>query len=105
MIFTIGVASRIDDEHIGMTGTGVETFDENGEREMTIDLPNSELNVNTSVITTKKQVVIKREDFKLTGRTMEFNMKTKRGTLGGGVKMLIYNLQYEMPEKPEPKVP
>ena len=105
MIFTIGVASRIDDEHIGMTETEVETFDENGDHEMTIDLPKSELNVNTSVITTKKHVEIKREDFSITGETMEFNMKTKKGTLGGGVKMLIYNLEDEVSEKPEPKTP
>ena len=106
MIFTIGVASRLDDEHIGMTETEVETFDENGEHEMTIDLPKSELNVNTSVITTKKHVEIKREDFSITGETMEFNMKTKKGTLGGGVKMLIYNLDNEMSDKPEePKAP
>ena len=105
MIFTIGVASRIDEEHIGMTETEVETFDENGGHEMTIDLPKSELNVTTSVITTKKHVEIKREDFSITGETLEFNMKTKRGTLGGGVKMLIYNIQDELPEAPEPKKP
>ncbi len=106
MIFTIGVASRLDDEHIGMTETEVETFDENGDHEMTIDLPKSELNVNTSVITTKKHVEIKREDFSITGETMEFNMKTKKGTLGGGVKMLIYNLDNEVSDKPvEPKAP
>ncbi len=105
MIFTIGVASRIDDEHIGLTETEVETFDENGEHEMTIALPKSELNVTTSVITTKKHVEIKREDFSITGETLEFNMKTKRGTLGGGVKMLIYNIQDELPATPEPKAP
>ena len=105
MIFTIGVASRLDEEHIGMTETEVETFDENGEHEMTIDLPKSELNVTTSVITTKKHVEIKRRDFELTGETLEFNMKTKRGTLGGGVKMLIYNIQEELPESPAPKTP
>ena len=105
MIFTIGVASRIDEEHIGMTETEVETFDENGEHEMTIALPKSELNVTTSVITTKKHVEIKRHDFEITGETLEFNMKTKRGTLGGGVKMLIYNIQEELPEAPEPKNP
>ncbi len=105
MIFTIGVASRIDEEHIGMTETEVETFDENGEHEMTIALPKSELNVTTSVITTKKHVEIKRADFSITGETLEFNMKTKRGTLGGGVKMLIYNIQEELPETPAPKAP
>ena len=105
MIFTIGVASRIDEEHIGMTETEVETFDENGEHEMTIDLPKSELNVTTSVITTKKHVEIKRRDFELTGETLEYNMKTQRGTLGGRVKMLIYNLDDEVSDKPETPKP
>ena len=105
MIFTIGVASRLDEEHIGLTETLVETFDENGEHEMTIDLPKSELNVTTSVLTTKKHVEIKREDFSITGETLEFNMKTKRGGLGGGVKMLIYNIQEELPDAPAPKTP
>ena len=72
---------------------------------MTIALPKSELNVTTSVITTKKHVEIKRHDFEISGETLEFNMKTKRGTLGGGVKMLIYNIQEELPETPSPKTP
>jgi hypothetical protein len=97
MVFTIGVASRVDESHVQMTDTQVETFDENGEHEMTIDLPTSVLDVNTSEISTKKHVAIKREDFELTGETMKFNMKTKQGTLGGGVRMLIYNLDDEAP--------
>ena len=32
-------------------------------------------------------------------------MKTRQGTLGGGVKMLIYNIQEELAAVPEPKVP
>jgi hypothetical protein len=108
MVFTIGVASRVDESHILMTDTQVETFDENGGHEMTIDLPTSVLDVNTSEISTKKHVEIKRDDFELTGETMKFNMKTKQGTLGGGVRMLIYNLDDETPAPPEtpaPKVP
>lgn len=105
MIFTIGVASRLDDEHVGMEATEVETFDENGDHEMSIDLPKSTLNVNTSVISTKKHVEIKRADFSITGETMDFDMKTKKGTLGGGVRMLIYNLDDEVADSPEPKTP
>ena len=110
MIFTIGVASRLDDEHIGMTETQVETFDENGGQEMIIDLPKSELNVTTSVISTEQHAAIKRTDFEITGQTMKFNMKTKQGTLGGGVRMLIYNIKEQLPDAPastapEPKTP
>ena len=106
MFFTIGVASKIDEENVGLAETQIETFDDDGASEMTIDLPQSVLNVNTNVISTKKHVEIKRADFSLTGETMEFNMKTKQGNLGGGVKMLIYNLEEEeVPAAPEPKIP
>lgn len=105
MIFTIGVASRIDADHIGMTETLVETFDENGDHEMIIELPKSKLNVSTNVISTEKHVAIKRVDFEITGETMEFNMKTKQGTLGGGVRMLIYNIHAELPDAPRVQNP
>jgi lipopolysaccharide export system protein LptC len=62
---------------------------------MSIDLPNSTLDLTTSVISTKKLVTIKRADFELTGNTMEFNTKTRAGGLGGKVRMLIYNLEDE----------
>ena len=98
MIFVIGVATRIDADHIDMSDMQIETFDEEGAHEMAIDLPTSILDLNTSVISTKKHVTIRRDDFILTGEEMEFNTKTKQGTLGGGVKMIIYNL-----DNPPPK--
>lgn len=106
MRFIIGVAKRIDEKHIEMSQLQVETFDEQGEREMSMDLPTSVLDVTTSVITAQKQVTIRREDFELTGETMTFNTKTKQGGLGGNVRMLIYNLENEAADtasNPEPK--
>jgi hypothetical protein len=107
MTFNIGVASRIDDTHIQMADLQVETFDDDGAREMAMDLPTSVLDLTTSVITAQKQVTIKREDFELTGNTMIFNTKTKQGGLGGKVRMLIYNLENETAQTPPaaPKPP
>ena len=104
MIFIIGVAKRLDADHIDMANMEVETFDEQQQHEMYIDLPTSILNLNTSIISTQKHVTIRREDFVLTGETMEFNTKTKQGTLGGSVKMLIYNLDNQTP-KPDSETP
>jgi hypothetical protein len=104
MIFVIGVATRLDADHIDMANMQVETFDEQGQHEMDIDLPKSVLDLNTSVISTQKHVTIKREDFILTGETMEFNTKTKQGSLGGSVRMLIYNLDNPA-EKPASETP
>ena len=99
MYFVIGVARRTDPEHVEMSDLEIETFDEEGNSEMAIDLPTSTLDLTTRIITTQKQVRIKRDDFELTGETMEFNTETKEGKLGGKVRMLIYNLASETDEK------
>lgn len=93
MNFKIGVASRLDDNHVKMKDLKIETFNDEGAHEMAIDLPTSVLDLDTSVITTDKHVTIRRVDFELTGESMAFNTQTKQGGLGGGVRMLIYNLQ------------
>lgn len=106
MTFNIGVASRLDDEHIQMSDLQVETFDDEGQHEMAIDLPSSVLDLTTSVISTKVHVTIRRADFELTGESMVFNTKTRQGGLGGSVRMLIYNLEDETSgasDSPQPK--
>ncbi len=105
MRFDIGVAKRIDDNHVEMSELQVETFDEAGEREMVIDLPTSVLDLTTSVITANRPVKIQRDDFEITGETMTFNTKTKQGGLGGRVRMLIYNLETEMHPTPKTAPP
>src|SRR5687768_2179828 len=45
MRFNIGVARRIDEKHIEMAELQVETFDEQGQHEMSIDLPTSVLDL------------------------------------------------------------
>ena len=93
MTFTIGVASRLDEDHVKMNDLHVETFDEAGATELTIELPTSVLDLTTRVLSTKEGgVTIKRSDFEVTGDAMDFNTITKQGRLAGRVRMLIYNL-------------
>ena len=101
MIFTIGIANRLDEDHVKMSDLRIETFNDNGEREMLIDLPRSVLDLNTHVVSTKERVTIKRSDFEITGQAMQFNTDTKQGKLAGNVRMLIYNLAEESGAKPE----
>lgn len=101
--YLIGVAKKVDDTHLEMTDLQVETYNDEGEHEMTMDLPTSVMDLPTWVITAYKPVRIKREDFELTGNTMIFNTLTKQGGLGGNVKMVIEHL-FDEPEKaPEAK--
>jgi hypothetical protein len=92
MTFTIGVASRLDEDHVRMNDLQVETFDDAGEKEMVITLPTSVLDLTTRVLTSKSNVTIKRSDFEVTGDSMEFDTRTKNGRIEGRVRMLIYNL-------------
>lgn len=90
MMFTVGRASRMDENHVKMMELQVETFDDEGNSEMVIDLPESVLDITTRVLTTDKEVTIRRSDFEITGQSMEFDTKTKHGRLAGNVRMLIY---------------
>lgn len=101
MRFTMEIGARTDLKHMDMTTLLIETFDEEGKAEMSIDLPRSLLDLETQIITTQAGVVIKRSDFELTGQKMEFNTETRAGHLEGKVRMLIYNLENETNAEPE----
>ena len=105
MNFTIGVARKTDPDHVAMKDMQVETFNEEGETDMVVDLPASELDLNTRVITSHTRTTIKRDDFVITGDSVVFNTVTRVGKLVGNVHMTIYDLGSEAggdaaPEKP-----
>jgi hypothetical protein len=102
MIFTIGVANKLDADNVEMQEMQVETYNEEGEPEMTVNLPTSVLDLNTRVVTSKTKTTITREDFVITGDSVRFNTLTKQGTLVGNVHMTINNLNEEaVPEAVE----
>lgn len=103
MRFVMELGKRIDADHLAMTKLLIQMFDDTEAEEMSIDLPDSVLDLNTRVITTKSGVTIKRDDFVISGKTLEFNTETKRGRLGGRVNMKIFNLENETNPDPEEK--
>jgi hypothetical protein len=101
MRFTMEIGARTDLKHMDMTTLLIETFDDEGKEEMSINLPRSVLDLETRIITTNAGVLIKRSDFEITGQNMEFNTETRAGHLEGNVRMLIYNLENETNANPE----
>lgn len=89
MNFEIGIGTYIDEEHVKLEKLRVETFRDDGTLELDMDLPDAVYNKTTKVISSQTRVVIKRSDFEITGNNMAFNIETREGTLGGGVKMII----------------
>lgn len=91
MTFLIKVARRSDETHLNMSKAQVETFNEQGKREMLVELPTSVLDLRTSVLSSNGPVRIQRTEFELTGEGMTFDTRTKVGTLTGNIRMLIYD--------------
>ncbi|MEQ1860681.1 MAG: LPS export ABC transporter periplasmic protein LptC [Chthoniobacteraceae bacterium] len=95
MLFRIGTGTRLDDDRVKMRDLVIETYDEDGIKEMTITLPSSQMNLATRVIAGDRNVTVERNDFQLTGDTMEFNTETKQGWVKGNVKMIIHDFSEE----------
>ncbi len=91
MYFDIAHAKRTDENHLAMSAAKVETYDDNGTRDLSIEVPTSVLDLKTRIVTSSAPVTIRRSDFELTGDTMIFNTQTRIGRFVGNVRMLIYN--------------
>lgn len=100
MIYYIGVATRLDKDKVRMKETKVETYNDEGEVEMTVDLPVSELDLNTKVVTSNTETKIKRDDFTIRGDSVKFNTVTKEASLVGHVRMIVYDLNDEAATPP-----
>jgi hypothetical protein len=92
MIFFIGIASRLDADHVEMSEMRVQSFDENGDPDLDMDVPASVFDLDAHILRSHTRTTVKRQDFEISGDNVEFNTDTKESNLTGNVRMLIYNL-------------
>ena len=88
MVLEAEVANKLDDQHIEMTNLKIDAFDEDGKK-IYIELPRSIFNLDTRILVGETHALIRREDFEINGDALEFNMKTRQGTVRGHIKMTI----------------
>lgn len=88
------VATKRDETHLEMENMKIESFDDEG-KTINIELPQSIFNLETRVLTGDKQAFIRREDFEITGDSVEFNTKTRHATLRGKIRMIIQTADLE----------
>jgi hypothetical protein len=82
------VATKLDEQHIEMENMKIESFDDDGKK-INIELPHSIFNLDTRILTGDKHAFIHREDFEVTGDSVEFNTKTRYAILRGKIRMVI----------------
>ncbi len=88
MLLEAGVAKKVDDQHIEMEDLKLQALDASGEK-IFVELPQAVFNLETRIITGEKTARIYRDDFEITGDGIDFNTKTRFGTLRGNVRMVI----------------
>jgi len=90
MMFESEIAFRVDARQLRLTQLKIETYDEAGKPEMTIDMPKSMFDLKTRVFSSVDPVTVRRMDFEVTGGNMTFDTQTRVGKFTGPVRMLVY---------------
>ncbi len=100
--FQAGVAKRLDENHIQLRDLKMATFTPEQKSDLQIEMSDSVLNLKTRVLVSQKRTIVRRADFRIEGDSMEFDTKTRQGTLAGNVKMVITG-QSDLIPKPNQK--
>src|SRR5947209_2687000 len=87
--FEAASAKRLDEYHIGFHALKITTYTPENRPDLTIELSESVLNLNTRILSSSERATIKRADFNLAGDSVEFDTNTHTGKLVGNVKMVI----------------
>jgi len=88
MLFEAAVAKKVNEQRVEMETLKLEVLDGEG-RKIFVELPQAVFNLETRILTGESSAKIYREDFEITGDSIEFNTKTRFGTLRGNVRMVI----------------
>ena len=87
--FEAVAAKRLDEYHIGFHALKITTYTPENQPDLTIELSESVLNLNTRILSSNERSLIKRADFDIAGDSVEFDTNTRVGKLVGNVKMVI----------------
>jgi len=91
MMLMADVATKIDPTHIELQNMKIDATGDDG-KSFHVELPYSVFEVPNRVLAGDKGVLIKREDFELTGEAGEFYLKTRFAKVTRNVKMILYSL-------------
>jgi lipopolysaccharide assembly outer membrane protein LptD (OstA) len=82
-------AKRLDEVHVGFHTLKIMTYTPEGQPDLTIELSEAILNLNTRILSSNERSAIKRSDFNIVGDSVEFDTNSRVGKLVGNVKMVI----------------
>src|SRR5438477_879931 len=92
-------AKRLDEYHIGFHTLKITTYTPENQPDLTIELSESVLNLNTRILSSNERTMIKRADFNIEGDSVEFDTNTREGKMVGNVKMIITSQSKLLPNQ------
>lgn len=88
MLMEADVAKKIDERTVELEGLSIEATDDEG-RKIFLEVPHAFFNLDDRILTGERSATIRREDFEIVGDELEFDTRTRFGTMRGNVKMTI----------------
>jgi lipopolysaccharide assembly outer membrane protein LptD (OstA) len=88
MLMEADVAKKIDERTVELEGLSIEATDDEG-RQIFVEVPHAFFNLDDRILTGERSATIRREDFEIVGDELEFDTRTRFGTMRGNVKMTI----------------
>ena len=88
LLIEADVAQKTNETTVQLENLRLEALDEDG-RKIFVELPAAILNLDTRILTGDKDVTIRREDFTITGDSIEFDTKNRHGTMRGNIRMVV----------------
>jgi len=101
MLFDAETAMKTDDTHIALEVLKIDAYSEDGQK-IYIELPTAIFNLETRIMSGDNNVLVRRDDFEITGKQGEFNTKTRFAKIVGNVKMIIHDIGDSPETKPSP---
>lgn len=92
MMFDAEVARKVDANHVEMENLKIEAYSDDGKK-FYIELPRAVFNLETRIMDGQSHVLIRREDFEITGEQGTFNVKTRNAKILGTIKMTIFSTE------------
>jgi hypothetical protein len=92
MVIEADVARRIDANTVEMTEMRIDANSDDG-RKLFVQMPQSLFDIESRMLTGSNGVLIRREDFEITGKQGEFDIRKRFGKILGNVKMVVYSLE------------
>jgi hypothetical protein len=88
LLIEADVAQKSNETTVHLENLRLEALDEDG-RKIFLELPAAILDLDTRILTGDKDVTIRREDFTITGDSIEFDTKNRHGIMRGNIRMVV----------------